>query len=70
MSEHDQRLMDFASEARKLIREGAEQMPNDGHPWRVIYKSRCATALDSLMNEMFRYSEPRLLDKGNLRDLL
>lgn len=69
MSEFDKRLMDLASEARKLIREGAEKLPNDGHSWRLIYKTRCAAALDTLVNEL-QCDDPRFLDKGNLRDLL
>ena len=70
MSEHDKHLMDFASDARRLIREGAEMLPNGGHSWRLIYKSRCAAALDALMSELLRNDDPRLLDKGNLGDLL
>ena len=69
MSEFDKRLMDLASDARKLIREGAEKLPNGGHSWRLIYKTRCAAALDALMAELDR-TDTRLLDRGNLNDLL
>ncbi len=70
MSEFDKRLMDLACEARKLIREGAEKLPNGGHSWRLIYKTRCAAALDALVDEMQRNHDTRMLDRGILGDLL
>lgn len=69
MSEFDKRLMNLASKARKLIREGAEKLPDGGHSWRLIYKTRCAAALDAFMAELDR-NDTRLLERGNLSDLL
>ena len=69
MSTFEKQSMDLASNARKLIREGAEKLPNRGSSWRLIYKARCAAALDAFMEELQR-NDVHLLDKGNLRDLL
>ncbi len=71
MSEHDQRVMELASNARRLIREGSDRLPsNGGHSWRLIYRVRCAAALDALVAELHRCDDPRLLERGNLNDLL